>query len=72
MGAFGMHSDPEGREFYLRNSGLKKPDHDGVALTADELKMVDAWIERHPDPKPSRPEAVHRLLICALSEHPGQ
>ena len=27
---------------------------------------LDAWIESQPDPKPSRPEAIRRLLERAL------
>lgn len=34
----------------------------GVGL----LARVDAWIAEQPDPKPSRPEAVRRLVGAAL------
>jgi hypothetical protein len=27
---------------------------------------LDAWIERQPDPKPSKPEAIRRLVREAL------
>ena len=43
-----------------------------VSLSADERTMLDEWIAKHPDPKPSREEAVRRLMTCGLIEHPGQ
>jgi hypothetical protein len=27
---------------------------------------LDAWIEAQPDPKPSKPEAIRRLIAAAL------
>jgi metal-responsive CopG/Arc/MetJ family transcriptional regulator len=41
-----------------------------VALPPDPLARLDAWIEAQPDPKPSRPEAIRRLLEKALSSKP--
>lgn len=42
---------------------------DAVALTVrmppDQLAPLDAWIADHPDPKPSRPEAIRE----AVAEH---
>jgi hypothetical protein len=35
-------------------------------LPPEELARLDAWIETQPDPKPSRPEAIRRLLEKAL------
>lgn len=37
----------------------------GVRLLPPVLDPLDAWIEAHPDPKPSRPEAIRE----ALAEH---
>jgi len=37
-----------------------------VRLQPDMLSEVDAFIERQPDPKPSRPEAVRRLAAEGL------
>jgi cytochrome c553 len=37
-----------------------------VRLQPDQLAALDAWIARHPDPKPSRPEAVRQILTGAL------
>jgi len=30
--------------------------------------LIDDWIARQPDPKPSRPEAVRRLVEKALAK----
>lgn len=38
----------------------------GVRLLADVLQPLDKWIEEQPDPKPSRPEAIRRLIKKAL------
>jgi hypothetical protein len=43
-----------------------------VVLSAEQLSVLDDWIESRPDPKPSRPEAIRRLITCALVDHPGQ
>ena len=32
------------------------------------LDALDAWIAREPEPRPSRPEAVRRLLAVALEK----
>jgi hypothetical protein len=31
-------------------------------------EKIDAWISSQPDPKPSRPEAIRRLVEKALAE----
>ncbi|HVL71467.1 MAG TPA: hypothetical protein VM434_06225 [Beijerinckiaceae bacterium] len=33
-----------------------------VRLGPDELARLDAWIAQQPEPKPSRPEAIRRLI----------
>ena len=38
----------------------------GVSLPPDALTPLDAWIAAHPEPRPSRPEAIRRLLAEAL------
>jgi hypothetical protein len=43
-----------------------------VALSAEEVEFLDDWIASRPDPKPSRPEAIRHLMICAMVDHPGQ
>jgi hypothetical protein len=38
----------------------------GLRLYADMEAKLDAWIEAQPEPKPSKPEAIRRLLGEAL------
>jgi hypothetical protein len=38
----------------------------GVRLQPDQLLALDAWIELQPDPRPTRPEAIRRLLKQSL------
>ena len=72
MGAFGMKNDPDRqralREEMTGGSSIEVQLH----LSHEELAMIDDWIHRRRDPRPSRIEAIHRLLGCALIEHPGQ
>lgn len=43
-----------------------------VRLDPELLAALDAWIARHPEPQPARPEAIRRLLAGALgSNHPS-
>lgn len=37
-----------------------------IAFGPDQIKAIDAWIERHEDPKPTREEAVCQLVIGRL------
>jgi hypothetical protein len=37
-----------------------------VRMQEADLAALDAWIERHPEPKPSRPEAIRRLVEKGL------
>jgi hypothetical protein len=39
-----------------------------VRMRPEQIKALDAWIVSQPDPKPSRPEAVRRLLDARLRE----
>lgn len=39
-----------------------------VRLEREQLARIDAWIARQPDPKPSRPEAIRRLMERGLGE----
>jgi len=39
----------------------------GVRLQPDQLGALDKWIARHPDPKPSRPEAIRRMVTDHLA-----
>ena len=36
-------------------------------MPPDELKSIDAWIKTQPAPRPSRPEAIRRLVQQALA-----
>jgi len=40
----------------------------GVRMQPDQLEELDGWIAKQDDPKPSRPEAVRRILKAALSD----
>jgi hypothetical protein len=42
----------------------------GLRLYANQEAKLDAWIEAQPDPKPSKPEAIRRLLGDALKRRP--
>src|SRR4051812_46017335 len=37
-----------------------------VRTQPDLMAALDAWIARQPEPKPSRPEAVRRLVALGL------
>jgi ParB family transcriptional regulator, chromosome partitioning protein len=41
-----------------------------VQVPVETLDRVDAWIVSQPDPKPSRPEAIRRLVEKALASAP--
>jgi hypothetical protein len=40
----------------------------GVRLYPEMQADLDAWIAAQPDPKPSKPEAIRRLIEVALRE----
>jgi hypothetical protein len=42
----------------------------GVRIPADLDAKLNAWIAVQPEPKPSRSEAIRRLLESALAETP--
>jgi hypothetical protein len=39
-----------------------------VRVPPRDLARLDAWISKQPDPKPSRPEAIRRLVAEALGK----
>jgi hypothetical protein len=39
----------------------------GLRLYPEMEAAIDAWIARQPEPKPSRPEAIRRLVMEALT-----
>ncbi len=42
----------------------------GVRILPDLLAQLDAWIADRSDPKPSRPEAIRRLVELGLMVKP--
>lgn len=38
----------------------------GVRVQPDQLAILDAWIARQPEPRPSRPEAIRQILAAHL------
>jgi len=45
-----------------------------ILFGPDQIKAIDAWIERHEHPKPTREEAVCQLVIGRLGaedDHPS-
>lgn len=40
----------------------------GVRIPADLAERLTAWIERQPEPKPSRAEAIRRLMERGLRD----
>ena len=42
-----------------------------VRLRRSALDALDAWIGAQPEPRPSRPEAIRRLLAEALGKPAG-
>ena len=38
-----------------------------IRMPPDELKSLDAWIKTQPAPRPTRPEAIRRLVKQALA-----
>jgi len=39
-----------------------------VRLEPNELTGLDAWIAAHSEPRPTRPEAIRRILAEALAK----
>ena len=37
-----------------------------VRVPPHQLANLDAWIAHHPEPKPTRPEAIRRLIEAGL------
>jgi hypothetical protein len=50
--------------------GLLKAKID-LRLSEDLSRRIDAWIAAHPEPRPSRPEAIRRILSQALGNLAG-
>lgn len=42
-----------------------------VTLGPAQIEAIDAWIARHPEPKPSREDAVVQLVVGRLGAENG-
>lgn len=49
-----------------RPPGRSRPDSHPVRVPVDVLRQLDDWISAQPEPRPSRPEAVRRILHAGL------
>jgi hypothetical protein len=38
-----------------------------VRVQPDQLAALDAWIARYPEPRPTRPEAIRRMMVATLT-----
>lgn len=38
----------------------------GIRFRPDDLAMLDAWIAEQPEPRPTRPQAIRRLVMGVL------
>jgi len=56
-----------------RSRGRPRVDPTSIHLTLapSYIEPLDAWIAEQPDPKPSRPEAIRRLLEIGLRQEFG-
>src|SRR4029079_8702184 len=54
-----------------RGRPRKDPTSIHVTLLPLSLAALDTWIEQQSDPKPSRPEAIRRLIEQALAASPS-
>jgi hypothetical protein len=50
-----------------RSSAQPRAKQLNVRMLPKELKALDAWIKMHPAPRPSRTEAIRRLVEQALA-----
>src|SRR3954451_7931035 len=41
----------------------------GLRVQPELMTALDAWIERHPDPKPTRSDAVRAIMTDHLAAH---
>lgn len=39
-----------------------------VRIQPEQLRILDAWVSVQPDPKPTRPAAIRKLMAKALVE----
>lgn len=57
----------------VRKRGKGRPAVNAVPITVrmppDQLAALDRWISEQVDPKPTRPEALRRLVGLSLEKH---
>ena len=61
-------SEISGAEKRGRGRPRVNPTSIHLSMAPEQLKALDRWIARHPDPKPSRPEAIRQILAAHLTE----
>jgi hypothetical protein len=52
----------------MKNSTPRRPNVRSARLSGDLRRRIDAWIASHPEPRPSRPEAIRRILSQSLGK----
>lgn len=62
----GSSKKKRGRPPLYEGSEGKGAPQIGLRLPPTELKAVDEWVAAQPKPKPSRPEAIRRLVELGL------
>jgi hypothetical protein len=60
MGSDGEKMLPQNRHLGRAATGKGTPIE--VRVSPQELSHLDAWIAAQPEPRPSRPEAIRRIL----------
>jgi hypothetical protein len=62
----GSSKKKRGRPTLYEGSNGKGAPQIGLRLPPDDLARVDGWIAKQAKPKPSRPEAIRRLVEMGL------
>jgi hypothetical protein len=56
----------------MRQPAKPRPKQPGIQIQVrvqpEQVALLDAWISGQPEPQPTRPEAIRRLLEVALAE----
>jgi hypothetical protein len=63
----GSNKKKRGRPALYEGSDGKGAQQIGLRMPPPDLASVDAWITKQPKPKPSRPEAIRRLVALGLA-----
>ena len=62
----GSSKKKRGRPALYEGSNGKGAPQTGLRLPPDDLAAIDVWITKQAKPKPSRPEAIRRLVELGL------